>query len=128
MEDSLVGLESEEAYTLQVGTIKGFSTFGFEFQITSLPFPLNSAFESTDFIIQPMLTLGINSEPVDVGITFRVDDVALEYDETALLELNEFSRFTVTPGFEPVFIRRHIEVTIVDVNGTVLVYLPVLPN
>ena len=57
-----------------------------------------------------------SSDPTSVVVTFRVDGVAQELNETVILELVPSGAVNVPTG-EGIFFRRTIEMTIMDSDG-----------
>ena len=61
--------------------------------------------------------------PDNVVITFNVDAIAQEQDETLLLELVPMSTTTLPTG-DAVFFRKCIVLTIVDSDSKLVIFLP----
>ena len=126
-QDTFIGVEREERYELFVGIRKGQQEFTeplVEIFITSSLDAVvnvsNVATEFFDYIIEDRF-ITPEIQPFTVGVTFLIDNVALEFNEIAVLEILEpaiFLDIRAEPGF---FFRRRLEITIVDANGTMII-------
>lgn len=127
MNKTFVGSEQEEGYKLFVGFTKGaqeaLAVLGpIEICVeTDSIDNIYAAVENSDYVFTEYLTLGI--EPVAVEVTFLVDNVALEFNETAALRLVPTYLSLADIDEDYIFIRERIEMTIVDTNGIILYYL-----
>ena len=125
MNDTFVGFEQGEPYQLLIGYQKGNPVFGpIGFDIMSVPAASNSSLElaiqSVDYILNPNgRTLVLDFSITAIEVIFFVDNVALEFDETAVLEIIPFIPLDIDiRRIEGLFFREHMDIIIQDVDGT----------
>lgn len=112
-------------HVIQVGYQKGAEQMGqnFVFNVEAMEYPLfepdvDHAREGFDFVIntnEVEISFG-NSTPVNIEVTFFLDDVALESIEIVNFELIPFRGISLPSG-EGIFFRSTVEVLIIDSDG-----------
>ena len=113
------------SHAIQIGYQKGAEQIdqSFVFSVEAIEYPLfepdvDHAREGFDFVInteEVQISVG-SSAPVNIEVTFFLDDVALESSEIVNFELVP-SREISLPSGEGIFFQRTVEVLIVDSNG-----------
>ena len=122
---SFVGVEQEVSHMIQIGYQKGAEQIdqSFIFSVEAMEYPfferdVDHAREGFDFVIntkEAQISVG-SSAPVNIEVTFFLDDVALESSEIVNFELVP-SRGISLPSGEGIFFQRTVEVLIVDSDG-----------
>ena len=120
-DDIFVGVEREQPYEFRIGYQKGNPVLGpIEFNIVSdQPASNLSLAQSVDYSFNANgRTLVLDFVETVVEVIFLVDDVALEYDESAVLQILPLIPPDVDiQRIEGLFFRGSIDIIILDVDG-----------
>lgn len=87
--------------------------------VVALCYFIGIAKEYHDYVVQSNIVRApfLHNDPVAVEVTFKVDGIALESNETAMLELAVPSETALKLDEEGIFFRRTIQLHIMDSDG-----------